>query len=83
MYFKWNSWAQTSGADGRYPLFTGAKSSLKWAYMRQIFAAHMPVIHDIDVQSGLPVFMLAAAGPTSDIESVYNLLKEYPVAILT
>ena len=49
--------------------------------MEHIFNAYMPVIHEIDVISGLPLFMLAATGPTSNIESAYNLLKEYPVAI--
>jgi len=41
----------------------------------------MPVVNEIDVLTGLPLFMLAATGPTSDIESVYNLLKEYPSAM--
>ena len=31
--------------------------------------------------TGLPVFMLATAGPTSDIELVCNLLREYPPVI--
>ena len=49
--------------------------------MKQIFTSNMPVVNEIDVLTGLPLFMLAATGPTSDIESVYNLLKEYPSAI--
>ena len=49
--------------------------------MKQIFASNMPVVNEIDVLTGLPLFMLAAIGPTSDIESVYNLLKEYPSVV--
>ena len=48
-----------------------------------VFSVHMPAIYEVDLMTGLPVFMLAAAGPRSDIESVYNLLREYPPAILT
>jgi len=67
--------------NGRLPLFTAAERSLKWNKMEQIFTAYMPVIQEIDDVSGLPLFMLAAAGPASDIESVYNLLNAYPAAI--
>jgi len=63
------------------PLFIAAAKSLKWIDVKKVFAAHMPVIQEIDTVSGLPAFMLAASGSTSDIESVYNLLKEYPPAI--
>lgn len=49
--------------------------------MKTIFTTNMPVIEEVDALSGLPVFMLAAAGRDSDIEAVYNLLKEYPPAI--
>jgi len=42
---------------------------------------NMPVVDEIDVVTGLPLFMLAAVGPTSDIESIYNLLRENPPAI--
>jgi len=41
----------------------------------------MPVINEIDVVTGLPLFLLAATGPACDIESVYNLLKEFPSAV--
>ena len=77
-YYNLNTWARKIGADGRLPLVTAAQKSLKWYYMKQIFNANMPVINEVDAFSGLPLFMLAAAGPTSDIESVYNLLKESP-----
>ena len=61
--------------DGRLPLFAGAERSLKWSYMEKIFTVNMPVMQEVDALSGLPIFMLAAAGPDSDIEAVYNTLK--------
>ena len=45
------------------------------------FSVNMPAIHEMDGIIGLAVFMLAAAGPTSNIEPIYNLLREYPSAI--
>jgi len=81
MYYIWKAWANLRDVDGRLPLFTASARSLKWIHTERIFNAYMPVIHKIDGLSGLPLFMLAAAGPASDIESVYNLLKEYPAAI--
>jgi len=78
MYYDWKTWARTTGENGQLPLVTAARNSLEWYYMEQIFTANMPVINQIDALSGLPLFLLAAAGPTSDIESVYNLLKESP-----
>jgi len=82
MYYNWKIWARMKYTDGRLPLFTAAARSLKWSQTRQIFNSNMPVINEIDVLTGLPLFMLAAAGPTSDIESVYNLLREYPSAMM-
>lgn len=42
---------------------------------------NMPAVDEIDVLTDLPLFMLAAVGPTSDIESIYNLLRENPPAV--
>jgi len=78
MYYNWKIWAKTRSLDGRLPLVTAAVRSLKWSIMRQIFAANMPIIHEIDEMTGLPPFMLAAIGKDSDLESIYNLMKEYP-----
>jgi len=49
--------------------------------MKLIFGAHMPaVVHEVDDRlTGLSLFMLAAVGPRSDLESIYQLLKEFPV----
>jgi len=81
MHYNWKIWARTYGIDGRLPAFTAAARSLKWVQMEEIFTVNMPVVQEIDVLTGLPLFMLAAAGPTSDTESIYNLLKEYPSAM--
>jgi len=80
-YYNWKRWARTRDVDDRYPVFTAAVRCLKWPYMKQIFTSNMPVVNEIDVLTGLPLFMLAATGPTSDIESVYNLLRECPAAM--
>jgi len=80
-YYDWKRWARKRGADGRFPLFTAAAKGVQWSKMRQIFTSNMPVINEIDVVTGLPLFLLAATGPTCDIESVYNLLKECPSAV--
>ena len=46
--------------------------------MQQIFSVNMHTIHEADGMTGLPVFMLAATGSTSDIKLVYKLLREHP-----
>ena len=39
----------------------------RWSYLSQIFMANMSIVNEIYVLTGLPLFMLAAARPTSDI----------------
>ena len=75
-------WVKTKGQDGRLPLCTAAAASLKWKYIQLIFEANMVAIYERDVVTGLSPFMLAAVGINSDLESVYRLCREYPVAIL-
>jgi len=83
MYYDTKVWGRKRNEDsGRLPLFTAAARCLTWGDMRLIFSVNMPAIQDIDEMTGLRVFMLAAAQPASDIESVYNLLREYPPALL-
>jgi len=81
LYYDWKRWARVRDVNDRFPLFTAAARCLKWSHMKQIFTSNMPVINEIDVLTGFPLFVLAATRPTSDIESVYNLLKECPSAI--
>lgn len=51
----------------RLPLFTAAARSIKWSHVKLVFGANMPVIREGDALTGLPLFMLAAAGPASDL----------------
>ena len=44
--------------------------------------ANKIAIYEKDVVTGLSPFMLAAVGMNSDLESVYRLCREYPVAIM-
>merc|ERR1740124_1570587 len=83
IYYNMKAWGRGEDEDsGRLPLFIAAARCLTWVDMQQIFSVNMSAIHEVDGMTGLPVFMLAAAGPTSDIEAVYNLLREYPPAIV-
>jgi len=81
IYYNWGR--EKDEDSGRLPLCTAAARCLTWVDMQQIFSVNMSAIHEVDGMTGLPVFVLAAAGPRSDIESVYNLLREYPPAILS
>jgi len=83
VFYDRKKWAGIISVDGRFPLVTAAVRSRKWEHMQEIFDLHMPVIQNKDVLTGMPLFMLAAIGQSSDIESIYNLLKEYPSAIQT
>ena len=62
-------------------IILSSRVSLKRIYIEKIFTAYMPVIYKTDVLLGLPFSMLVAVGPTSDIGSVFNLLKEYPAVV--
>lgn len=42
----------------------------------------MPAIEEADCDTGLEPFMLAACGMESDLEGVFNLLRENPVAVI-
>ena len=74
-------WAQTRDTDGQTPLLIAVIKSLKWYYMKLIFTADILLISEIDAKSGLPLVLLDVTGATSNIESVYNLLKEFPGTI--
>ena len=41
----------------------------------------MPAVYEVDGETGLEVFMLAAVGEGSDLECVYRLLREFPPEI--
>ena len=75
-------WVKTRAQDGRLPLCKVAAASFKWKHIKRIFEANKIAIYEKDVVTGLSPFMLAAVGINSDLESVYRLCREYPVAIL-
>lgn len=79
MYYNIKLWARKRNKDtSRLLLCTAAAHSIKWADMEGIFIANMRAICEIDVVTGFPLFMLAAVGSKSDIESVYHLCREQP-----
>ena len=82
MYYEWKTWASLRDIDGQLPLFIAAVISMKWSFIRQNFKVNMPVVNEIDLLTGLPIFILAAAGSGSNLESTYNLLKEHSAAIM-
>ena len=68
----------------RLLLCTAAAQSLKWEWepkTKRTFVANMPAVYEVDGETELEVFMLAAVGEGSDLEAVYRLLREYPTAI--
>jgi hypothetical protein len=75
-------WVKTKGQDGRLPLCTAATLSTKWKDIQRVFEAHKIAIYEKDVVTGLSPFMLTVMGMNSDLESVYRLCREYPVAII-
>jgi len=62
---------------------TAAAISFEWDIMEGIFDANKRAIYEVDdVVTGFPVFLLAAMGPQSDLESVYRLCRENPPALM-
>ena len=62
---------------------TAAATSLKWIDMERIYNANKIAIDEMDdAVTGLPVPLLAAVDPYSDLESVYCLLNENPHALM-
>lgn len=83
IYYSLKVWSRTKCTDGRSLLCAAAVRCLAWYDVTHIFAANMPAIYEADALTGLPLFMLAAVGPNSDLESTYNLLRKYPPAIMS
>ena len=78
-----SKWSRTHNGEGRLPLMVAAAMSLRWRDAARIFDAHRPAVYEADDGvTGLPLFMLAAVGRSSDVEVVYRLLKEYPPALM-
>lgn len=49
-------------------------------HMKVIFKLNMQVNYELDSLTELSLFMLAATMHNIEIESIYNLLKEHPLA---
>ena len=67
--------------DDRSALMTAAAMSINWKDMKSIFNSNKVAIYDVDHPTGLPVSLLAAVGPKSDLESVFCLIQELPQAL--
>ena len=70
-------WVKSKWQDGRLPLCAAAALSLKWKDTKRIFEANKSAIYEKDVP-----FMFAVVEMNSDLESVYRLCREYPVAMI-
>jgi len=82
LHYSWKGCAKIKDDSGRLPLFTAAERSLKWSdCLQKVFMANMPAIGLTDPVTALKPFMLASVGIDSDLEAIYGLLREYPVAI--
>jgi len=80
--YDWKECARIKDKYGRLPLHTAVARDLKWSeWLQHILHSNLAAIEEIDNLTGLEPFMLAAAGPNSDLEATYNLLRENPAAV--
>lgn len=76
------NFARVKDENDRLLLFCAVETGFKWSdKLQEIYRSYMPAITEIDPLTGLSLFMLAAIGPDSDLNTVYHLLLEYPVII--
>ena len=66
--------------NGRLPLHIALdKSTFEWTFgIKQIIDANTRAVDEMDVNSGMHPFMMAAAVPCREIDSIYNLLRRSP-----
>jgi len=82
IFINWKLYSQRKNKQGRLPLFTAAEQSVPWSDgVEQILKSYGPAIEFIDVVTGLEVFMLAAVGTNSNIETIFKLLQDHPAAL--
>jgi len=81
IHYNARKWAKTRDSVGRLPLCIAADRSLEWLDVQSIFAVNMPAIEEKDILTGLQLFMLAAVGLDSKLESIYQLLRAFPSTI--
>jgi len=93
-YLNWNQltrrmdqYTNTNCHCSSLPLFVAAKQGIRWSggdgWLKQILMANRPAIEETDSVTGLNPFMLAAIGMNSDLEAVYHLLVEHPIALIS
>ena len=80
LYVNWTSLTRNIGISP--PLLTAVKYDMPWeSVTEEIFKANRAVVQNVDENTGLMPFMIAAEGRHSILDSVYSLLIAYPNAI--
>jgi hypothetical protein len=66
--------------NGRLPLHIALeKNNFEWSFgIKQIIDANKSAVEEVDVHNGMYPFMMAAAIPCHEIDSMYNLLRHSP-----
>ena len=79
LYVNWDQWGKR---NERSPLFAACEANIRPSEgLLRILHTYNPAIHNVDAQTGLEAFMLAAVGSESKLESVYVLLENHPAVI--
>lgn len=75
----WRISCCTRDINNRLPLHRSADMGLQWTDgTREILEANYPALEEVDINTGLYPFMLAAVGRASDLTSVFKLLTSNP-----
>jgi len=78
-FWGWKATSRLVDERNRLPLHHAAETGLKWKEgAQQILQANYAALSVIDDETGLCPFMLAGAGPKSDLNVVYELLQCNP-----
>ena len=73
---------RSKNGSGRLLLHHAATDGLEWENgCKAVLKENVLAVKEQDGQTGLFPFMLAAAGETTDLSSIYGLLREYPQTI--
>jgi len=74
--------AATRDRVGRLPLHSACDQTLQWKMgLESIVNAHMSALESFDPISGLPPFAHYAIGKTSELDSIYTLLRLHPACL--
>ena len=87
--YNWGPGARRRDRRGRLPLAVAAERGVPWNspfwndgdcfQLPMVLRANLAAVQEVDVATGLSMFMLAAVGARSDLEAVFRLLVEYPI----